>query len=289
MKLRDMLKLLPIERLRNPPPVVTVVRFDGVIGPRQSRNAMSLGSHAAALERAFAASGLSAVALSINSPGGSPVQSALLFRRIRQLAEEKDVPVFAFAEDVAASGGYWLALAADEIYAEEASLLGSIGVVTSSFGVHRLIERFGIERRLHTAGDRKALLDPFLPQDPSDVARLSALQQDIHDSFKEHVRRRRDGKIDAADETLFSGEVLTGRMALARGLIDGIGDLRSVMRARFGDNLRLVSIAHQRRRRWWLPRLRPSAEREPHGAMAAPVAEFLDWLEARALWARFGL
>ena len=116
----------------------------------------------------------------------------------------------------------------------------------------------------------------------------SALQQDIHDSFKEHVRRRRAGKIDPADESLFSGEVLTGRMALARGLIDGIGDLRSVMRARFGDNVRLVPIAHQRRRRWWLPRLRPLRSHAP-GAIAAPVAEFLDWLEARALWARFGL
>jgi signal peptide peptidase SppA len=289
MSIRDLLKLLPIERLRNPPPVVAVVRFDGVIGARQSRESLSLASHAGALEKAFGVSALAAVALSINSPGGSPVQSALLYRRIRQLAEEKGIPVFAFAEDVAASGGYWLALAGDEIYAEEASLLGSIGVVTSSFGVHRLIERFGIERRLHTAGEHKAMLDPFLPEDPADVTRLSALQRDIHDSFKEHVKRRRDGKIDAADETLFSGEVLTGRMALARGLIDGIGDLRSVMRARFGDTVRLVSIAHQRRRRWWLSRLRPTAEYGPHGAMAAPIAEFLDWLEARALWARFGL
>jgi signal peptide peptidase SppA len=285
MTLRDTLKLLPIERLRNPPPVVTVVRFDGVIGSRQSRNALSLGSHAAALDRAFAARELRAVALSINSPGGSPVQSALLFRRIRQLADEKRIPVYAFAEDVAASGGYWLALAGDEVYAEEASLLGSIGVVTSSFGVHRLIERFGIERRLYTAGDNKALLDPFLPENPADIVRLTALQKDIHDSFKEHVRQRRAGKIDGTDEALFSGEVLTGRMALARGLIDGIGDLRSVMRKRFGEAVRLVPIAHQRRRRWWLPRLWPSARPEPW----APVGEFLDWLEARALWGRFGL
>lgn len=289
MNLRDLLKLLPIERFRNPPPVVTVVRFDGVIVSRESRNGLSLASHAAALERAFAPSGLSAVALAINSPGGAPVQSALLSRRIRQLADEKEVPVFAFAEDVAASGGYWLALAADEIYSEEASLLGSIGVVTASFGVNRLIERYGIERRLHTAGDRKSLLDPFLPEDPTDVARLSALQHDIHDSFKEHVRRRRAGKIDPADDTLFSGEVLTGRMALARGLIDGIGDVRSVMRSRFGDNVRLVPISHQRRRRWWLPRLRPLAGAMAPGPVAAAAGEILDWLEARALWARFGL
>src|SRR5882762_1158057 len=285
MNPRELLKFLPIERLRNPPPVVAVVRLDGVIGPRQWRTAMSLASHAAALEKAFRASGLVAVALLVNSPGGSPVQSALLFRRIRQLAEEKGVPVFAFAEDVAASGGYWLALAGDEIYAEEASLLGSIGVVTAGFGLARLIDRIGIDRRLHTAGERKSLLDPFLPEDPEDVARLSALQQDIHLTFKEHVQRRRAGKIDAADETLFSGEVLTGRMALARGLVDGIGDLRAVLRARFGDNVKLVAIAHERRRRWWMPRPRRFVERD----LWTPVADLIGWLEARALWARFGL
>ena len=287
--LSDALKLLPIERLRNPPPVVAVVRFEGVIGPRQWRSAVSLGSHATALERAFALRRLSAVAIAINSPGGSPVQSALLYRRIRELAEEKGVPVFAFAEDVAASGGYWLALAGDEVYAEEASLLGSIGVVTSSFGLDKLIERFGIERRLHTAGEKKAMLDPFLPEDPADVTRLEALQQDIHETFKQHVKHRRAGKIDAADESLFSGEVLTGRMAMSRGLIDGIGDLRSVMRARFGDRVRLLPIAAGRRRRWWLPRSRPFSERGPAGSWAAPIADLLDWLEARALWARFGL
>jgi signal peptide peptidase SppA len=287
--LDDILKLLPIERLRHPPPVVAVVRFDGVIGPRQWRNAVSLASHAGALDRAFAARRLAAVAIAINSPGGSPVQSALLFRRIRQLADEKGVRVFAFAEDVAASGGYWLALAGDEIYAEDASLIGSIGVVTAGFGLNRLIERFGIERRLHTAGENKALLDPFLPENPADVARLTALQRDMHETFKEHVRRRRVGTIDPADETLFSGEVLTGRMALARGLVDGIGDLRSVMRARFGDTVKLVPIAAARRQRRWLARLRPGVEHEPYGPLAAPFAELLDWLEARALWARFGL
>lgn len=289
MALHDALRRLPIERLRNPPPRVAVLRLEGIIAPRQWRNALSLANQAATIERAFRLSRLSAVALQVNSPGGSPVQSALLYRRIRQLAEEKKVPVFAFAEDVAASGGYWLALAGDEIYAEEASLLGSIGVVTSSFGAHRLIERFGIERRLYTAGENKSLLDPFLPEDPADVARLSLLQQDIHASFKEHVRRRRLGKIDGADESLFSGKVLTGRMALAAGLIDGIGDLRSVMRARFGDKVRLVPLSEARRRRWWLPRLARPRDRAAGGGLAAPLAEFCDWLEARALWARFGL
>ena len=267
-------------------PTVPVVRLTGVIGfSTPLRPGLTLAGIARALDRAFAMGKPKAVALSINSPGGSPVQSHLIYRRIRQLAQEKSVPVIGFVEDVAASGGYWLALAGDEIYAEEASLLGSIGVVSAGFGVNRLIERFGIERRLHTAGERKSLLDPFLPEDPADVARLTALQQDIHETFKEQVRHRRGGKIDAADETLFSGEVLTGRMALTRGLIDGIGDLRSVMRARFGDNVRLVPIATERRRRWWLPRRQRFVERE----LWTPIADLIGWLEARALWARFGL
>src|SRR3954447_18658607 len=177
MTFEEALKLLPVERWRNPPPVVAVVRFEGAIRPRQWRGSLSLGSHAAAIERAFAARRLSAVALSINSPGGSPVQSALLYKRIRQLAEEKKVPVFAFAEDVAASGGYWLPLGRDQIFGEGSPLLGSIGVISAGFGFYQLIGRLGIERRLHAAGERKALLDPFLPEDPSDVARLTALQQ----------------------------------------------------------------------------------------------------------------
>jgi signal peptide peptidase SppA len=285
MSLSDYLKFLPFERFRDPPPVVPVLRFDGVIGPRQWRGAVSLASHAAALEKAFAIKRLAAVALAVNSPGGSPVQSALLFRRIRQLADEKHVPVFAFAEDVAASGGYWLALAGDEIYAEEASLIGSIGVVTSGFGFTRLIDRLGIDRRLYTAGENKSLLDPFLPEREADVERLTTLQHDIHAAFKEQVLRRRVGKIGTADETLFSGEVLTGRMALSRGLIDGIGDLRAVMRARFGDRVRLVPIASERRRRWFLPRPRRGIESEGIGFLA----DLVDWLEARLLWARFGL
>jgi signal peptide peptidase SppA len=285
MSMLDSLKSSVLDRFRDPPPVVSVVRFDGVIGPRQWRSAVSLGSHAAALDKAFAAKRLAAVAIAVNSPGGSPVQSALLFRRIRQLADEKHVPVFAFAEDVAASGGYWLALAADEIYAEEASLVGSIGVVTSSFGFTRLIDRLGIERRLHTAGEHKSLLDPFLPERAEEVERLATLQQDIHAAFKEQVLRRRVGKIGAADDGLFGGEVMTGRMALSRGLIDGIGDLRAVMRARFGERVRLVAIASERRRRWFMPRLRRGGER---GGIDF-LTELADWLEARLMWARFGL
>ncbi|HVH73812.1 MAG TPA: S49 family peptidase [Stellaceae bacterium] len=279
MKILDTLK----DRFRRGP-LVAVLRLEGVIAPRPRRGVISLASHAAAIERAFSFRHLAAVALVINSPGGSPVQSALIYRRIRQLAEEKSVPVFAFAEDVAASGGYWLLLAGDEVYGEEASILGSIGVISAGFGFAGLINRFGVERRVHTAGEKKSLLDPFLPEDPADVERLTTLQQNIHAVFKEHVARRRAGKFDAADESLFSGDVLTGRMALSRGLIDGIGEVRGVMRARFGEDVRLRPIAAERRRRLWWPRLpsvtRPSFE---------PVADLLDWAEARLIWARFGL
>ena len=281
MNIRDHFNL---ERLWRRSPVVSVLRFEGVIMSRQRRGGGSRASHAAAIERAFRASGLVAVAIVVNSPGGSPVQSALLFRRIRQLAEEKGVPVIAFAEDVAASGGYWLALAGDEIFSEETSILGSIGVISAGFGFSQLIGRLGVDRRLHTAGERKSLLDPFLPEDPNDVERLTALQQDIHRAFKEHVRRRRAGKIAAADETLFSGDVLTGRMALDRGLIDGIGELRSVMRARYGDKVKLLPVTAGRRR-WPLLRRLPFVEREP----STLIAELADWVEARLLWARFGL
>ena len=281
MRIRERLYL---DKLWPRPPVVSVLRFEGVIMPRPRREGVSLASHAAAIERAFRVANLSAVALVVNSPGGSAAQSALLFRRIRELADEKHVPVIAFAEDVAASGGYWLALAGDEIFSEETSILGSIGVISASFGFSQLIGRLGVERRLHTAGERKSLLDPFLPENPSDVERLTALQQDIHRAFKEHVCRRRAGKIDAADDTLFNGDVLTGRMAVERGLIDGIGELRAVMRARYGDKVRLRPFTAERRR-WPLWRRLPLAAREP----AAAIADLADWIEARLLWARFGL
>ena len=231
MGLRSLLRRLPIARFRNPPPVVAVLRLSGVIGLR-GRRGLSLAGKASAIERAFRLGGLTAVALSINSPGGSPVQSALIFRRIRQLAEENNVPVIAFAEDVAASGGYWLALAGDEIYAEDTSILGSIGVVSGGFGFSELMRRLGISRRLYTAGARKAMLDPFLAEDPKGIERLTALQRDIHGSFKDVVRLRRGARLKGDDETLFNGDIFTGRGALARGLIDGIGDLLATVEER---------------------------------------------------------
>ena len=279
------LERVPVLRRFGPPvPTVAVIRFEGVIATRSQR-ALNLRRFAGALERAFKTRGLKAVALAINSPGGSPAQSALLYRRIRQLAAERSVPVIAFTEDVAASGGYWLALAADEIYAEDTSLIGSIGVITAGFGFVEAMNRLGIERRLFTAGDNKSLLDPFLPEREQDVARLKTLQRDLHDSFKDLVRERRGAKLKGDEATLFSGEVFTGRRALGLGLIDGIGELRGVMRGMFGESVRLRLIEADRRRRFALNRLVPAFSMD-----AGDVAgDLLTRIEERLIWARFGL
>jgi len=287
MGLRTLLRRLPIERFRHPPPVVAVLRLSGVIGLR-GRRGLSLAGKAGAIERAFKLSGLAAVALAINSPGGSPVQSALIFRRIRQLAEESNVPVLAFAEDVAASGGYWLALAGDEIYAEEASVLGSIGVVSAGFGFSDLLRRVGINRRLYTAGERKALLDPFLAEDPAGVQRLTAIQRDIHGAFKDLVRQRRGARLKGAESDLFNGDIFTGRSALENGLIDGIGELRQTLRARFGDKVRLRLIEPEKRRfSWNLPF--PARADALSASPGDIVADLLATVEERLHWGRFGL
>jgi signal peptide peptidase SppA len=246
---------------------------------------LSLGRYAGAIERAFTLKRLTGVALAINSPGGSAAQSQMLYRRIRQRAEECHIPVFAFAEDVAASGGYWLALAADEIYAEETSLLGSVGVISAGFGFAGVLQKLGVERRLHTAGEQKSLLDPFLPEKPGDVERLEALQRDLHESFRTLVRARRGAKLKGEDGALLGGAIFTGRSALAAGLIDGIGDLRGIMRSRFGAEVRLRVVEPERRRFPFLPfRRRP---RTPE--VAELVGDVAAWLEERLVWARFGL
>lgn len=263
-----------------PAPVVTVVRLSGVIsaGGGLGRGGLNLAALAGTLKAAFAPRRLAAVALAINSPGGSPVQSALIARRIRDHAAERKVPVFAFVEDVAASGGYWLALAADEVYADAASIIGSIGVVSSGFGFAEALGRLGIERRVHTQGERKRMLDPFLPERPEDVARLEALQADIHAGFKDWVRARRESRLKAAEETLFNGDIWTGRQAVELGLVDGLGDLRTVMRTRFGDKVRLRPVGGRRTpwARLFFPR----------GQMAADV---LAAAEERLAWGRWGL
>lgn len=284
MKLRALLARIPFEPFRHLPPVVAVVRLGGVIGSfGPLRRGLTLAGVARTLERAFRLDGVEAVALAINSPGGSPVQSALIHNRIRALADEHGVRVFAFAEDVAASGGYWLALAADEIFADDSSIIGSIGVVSAGFGFTQAIDRLGVERRVHTAGDKKMILDPFRPEDPDDVARLEAIQADIHESFKQLVRARRGHALAADDDELFSGAFWTARRAQEFGLVDGIGDLRGVMRARYGERVKLKVVGGER---GWL-------RRRLGGSEAAGPVDWVDGLmwaiEARAWWSRYGL
>ena len=262
-------------------PIVPVIQLSGVIGQiGPARRGLSLSALATHLDHAFRMGRVKAVALAINSPGGSPVQSALIARRIRALSDEKEIPVYAFCEDVAASGGYWLACAADEIYADGASIVGSIGVVSASFGFPALLDRIGVERRVHTAGDKKAMLDPFRPEDPKDVKHLKEIQKDLHEQFIAYVRERRSQHLNANEKTLFSGEFWTGRKALEMGLVDGIGDLRSVMREKLGENVRFRVMA---RPRGWLQR-RLGVERE-----ASLAHELMTTFEERAIWARYGL
>lgn len=268
-------------------PVVPVVRFSGVIGAAVPlRTGLLLSSVARNLERAFSTAGARAVALAINSPGGSPAQSHLIFQRIRQLSVEKDIPVIAFIEDVGASGGYMLACAADEIVADSYSLVGSIGVVGGAFGFSKLIEKLGIERRLYTSGERKVMLDPFLPEKPEDVKRLKAIQKDMHEHFIALVKERRGTRLNGPDKTLFSGEFWTAPSALELGLIDNIGDLRSFLRARFGDKVRTPAISSERK--LFGMRL-PSSRMMDSFAEQDLAAGAISALEERALWSRFGL
>jgi serine protease SohB len=236
------------------------------------------------------------VALAINSPGGSAVQSHLIHRRIRALAEENEVPVIAFVEDVAASGGYMIACAADEIVCDASSIVGSIGVVGGSFGFDKLLARIGVDRRLYTSGERKAMLDPFLPEKPEDVERLKAIQHEIHEGFIALVKARRGDKLDSRETALFSGEYWTGRRGRELGLVDAVGDLRGVLRERYGDKLRMPLVAE----RGLFGRRTPGVGRgvgravgrgELGSLLSGPTLaeDLVATLEARALWARYGL
>ncbi|MFL5032159.1 MAG: S49 family peptidase [Xanthobacteraceae bacterium] len=285
----DTLRAIVPRRFRADIPVVPVVRLTGIIGfSTPLKPGLTLASCARSLERAFAVRRARAVALLINSPGGSAVQSHLIFRRVRALAEEKKVPVIAFVEDVAASGGYMIACAADEIVADISSTVGSIGVVGGSFGFHRLLEKIGVERRLYTSGEHKAMLDPFLPENPKDVDRLKAIQKEIHEMFIALVSSRRGPKLTGPESALFSGEFWTGSRALELGLIDRLGDLRSFLRERFGEKVATPLIAAERglfgRR---LPGIGSAADAEWDRVGLAE--SIVSALEARALWARYGL
>jgi signal peptide peptidase SppA len=288
----DRLKEYVPARLRRDVAVVPVVRLSGVIGAvTPLRPGMTLAGIAKMLERAFGTRNARAVALAINSPGGSPVQSRQIYLRIRQLAAEKKLPVLVFVEDVAASGGYMIACAGDEIFCDPSSILGSIGVVGGTFGFQELIRKIGVERRLYTAGEHKAMLDPFLPEDPDDVARLKAIQREIHAIFIALVKQSRSVRLKGGDDVLFSGEYWAGESAVSLGLADGIGDLRSTLRARYGEKVLTPVIAPASGMlAGLLGRRSPGA-----GSLAALDGigalpdQLISALETRAIWAKFGL
>lgn len=286
----DILRPVLPRRFRSDIPVVPVVRLTGIIGfSTPLKPGLTHSGIAKSLDRAFSTRNAKAVALLINSPGGSPVQSHLIYRRIRQLAEEKGLPVIAFVEDVAASGGYMIACAADEIICDPSSMVGSIGVVGGSFGFDKLIEKIGIERRLYTSGERKAMLDPFLPEKPEDVKRLKQIQSEIHEMFIALVKDRRGPKLEGPEKTLFSGEYWTGSTAIGLGIADALGDLRSTLRSRYGDEVFTPLVAVER---GFFSRRVPGIGTAGldqilgHPGLAEDVVSAL---EARALWARYGL
>jgi signal peptide peptidase SppA len=290
---RELLRPVTPRRLWGDIPVVPVVRLSGVIGMSSPlRPGLMLASVARQLERAFAMRRARAVALLINSPGGSPVQSHLIYQRIRSLAAEKKLPVIAFAEDVAASGGYMVACAADEIICDPSSIVGSIGVLGGTFGFPRLLEKLGVERRIYTSGERKAMLDPFLPEKPEEVERLKLIQREIHDDFIALVKERRGARLAGPETDLFTGEYWTGRTAVELGLADAVGELRSILRERFGDKVITPVIAPERS---LLGRLRPGVGLGGVGLGLEGIGrdgfadELISALEARALWARYGL
>jgi signal peptide peptidase SppA len=269
-------------------PVVSMVRLHGVIAASASpvpRTMINISAVEKTLERAFAPERLAAVALLINSPGGAPTQSALVADRIRGLADEKGVPVLAFCEDVAASGGYWLACAGDEIYAHPTSLVGSIGVISQGFGLDGLIERFGVQRRLYTAGESKSRLDPFLPEKPEDVEWLRGLQDQLHTLFRDWVTSRRGERL-AAGADLFTGEVWTGARAAELGLVDGVGSARAVLTERFPD----AELTPVEGRKPLLARLGLAGSPAASGAFGVDgLLGVVQAAEVRATWARYGL
>ena len=265
-------------------PRVALVRLTGVIGAGSSplKRGLNLESVDPMLKKAFGMRRIKAVILVINSPGGSPVQSALIGARIRQLAKKHDVPVLAFCEDVAASGGYWLATAADEIYANDASVIGSIGVISAGFGFPQALEKLGVERRVYTSGKSKSMLDPFRPEKEEDVKYLQTLQSDIHQTFIHQVKTRRGGRLDAPEDDLFTGQFWTGVKARELGLVDGLGTMHDMLSDRFGDELEIVAVQPKRQ---FLSFSGPAGE-----AAGRAGADYLTaHLEERSYWQRYGL
>ncbi|WHA40683.1 S49 family peptidase [Agrobacterium larrymoorei] len=281
------LKRLVPKRFRKQELIVPVVRMQGAImaGGSQFRPALNLASYAPLLDKAFGMKEAPVVAISLNSPGGSPVQSRMIYNRIRQLAEEKNKKVLIFVEDVAASGGYMIALAGDEIIADPTSIVGSIGVVSGGFGFPEMLRKIGVERRVYTAGENKAILDPFQPEKEGDIDYLKSLQLEIHNVFIDMVQLRRGTKLKD-DPTLFSGLFWTGMRGVDLGLVDGLGDMKDVLRRRYGEKVKLQLISGSRS---LFGKKVPGVDLSANAIAASAASGLAEVAEEKALWARYGL
>lgn len=267
--------------LLKPKPKVAIIRLSGVIADHGMRKGgINHHRYDKIIEDAFDVYDLQAVALVINSPGGSPAQSALIGDHIRRLADEKDIPVYAFVEDVAASGGYWLACAADEIYANETSIVGSIGVISAGFGLQDFIERHGVERRVYTAGKNKSFLDPFIEEKPADVKRLKDIHGELHESFIDWVKLRRAEKLKGKDTDLFEGQFWTAKTALGMGVIDGFGEAKSFAREKFGEEIKFAEFG---------PEKKFVASLLGTDMKSSLAEDAIETLETKAVWNRYGL
>lgn len=280
------LKRLVPKRFRKQELVIPVVRMHGAImaGGSQFRPALNLASYGPLLDKAFGMKDAPVVAITLNSPGGSPVQSRMIYNRIRQLAEEKNKKVIIFVEDVAASGGYMIALAGDEIIADPTSIVGSIGVVSGGFGFPEMLKKIGVERRVYTAGQNKAILDPFQPEKEGDIEYLKSLQLEIHNVFIDMVKMRRGSKLKD-DPAIFSGLFWSGMRGLDLGLIDGLGDMRDVLRRRYGDKVKLQLVSGARN---FLGKKLPGVDLHAHSIAASAASGLADVAEEKAMWARYG-
>lgn len=284
-KIKDFICDLPVIRDQvESKPKVAVLRMAGVIADASQirRAGINFEKFKKPIDKAFETPGLSALALVINSPGGAPAQCSLIATHIRALAEEKDIPVYAFIEDVAASGGYWLACIGDEIYAQSTSIVGSIGVISAGFGLDNFIKRYDVTRRVYTSGRDKSFLDPFKPEKSEDIDRLKTLQKTMHDDFKAWVGTRRGARLTADDTELMEGAFWTGRHAEEFGLIDGIGTLYSVMKDKLGDDIRFVDIEVEKKS---LLSMLPMME----GAKGDMIVDAIDTIDVKSYWTRYGL
>ena len=269
-----------IGKIIKPRNKVAVIRLSGVIADQGKKGTISFHKYAPLIKKAFAIADLNEVALVINSPGGAPAQCSLISSMIRNLSEEKNIPVTAFIEDVAASGGYWLACAADKIYVQPSSIVGSIGVISAMFGFDKTIQRYDIERRVYTSGEHKSFLDPFKAEDEDAVKRLKEMQKDIHKNFIQWVRERRGDALKGTNKSLFEGDIFVGGKSIQKGLADEFGDVWTVMRAKHGKKVKLISIELDK----------PFIQSLLTGAVRFPdTDEIINAIERKTIWNRWGL